>query len=57
MATWLESQFSLNGKKALVTGASKGIGAEIAIAMAKAGVPDQGERSSKRGLQTKAGSH
>jgi len=37
MATWLESQFSLNGKKALVTGASKGIGAEIAIAMAKAG--------------------
>lgn len=37
MATWLESQFSLNGKKALVTGASKGIGAQIAIAMAKAG--------------------
>ena len=37
MATWLESQFSLNGKKALVTGASKGIGAEIAIAMARAG--------------------
>ena len=37
MATWLESQFSLSGKKALVTGASKGIGAGIAIAMAKAG--------------------
>lgn len=37
MATWLESQFSLNGKKALVTGASKGIGAAIAIAMAQAG--------------------
>ena len=37
MSTWLESQFSLNGKKALVTGASKGIGAGIAIAMAKAG--------------------
>lgn len=37
MSNWLESQFSLNGKKALVTGASKGIGAEIAIAMAKAG--------------------
>lgn len=37
MATWLESQFSLNGKKALVTGASKGIGAAIAVAMAQAG--------------------
>lgn len=37
MSNWLESQFSLNGKKALVTGASKGIGAEIAIALAKAG--------------------
>ena len=37
MSTWLESQFSLSGKKALVTGASKGIGAGIAIAMAKAG--------------------
>ena len=37
MTNWLESQFSLNGKKALVTGASKGIGASIAIAMAQAG--------------------
>jgi 2-deoxy-D-gluconate 3-dehydrogenase len=37
MANWLESQFSLGGKKALVTGASKGIGASIAIAMAQAG--------------------
>jgi len=37
MATWLESHFSLIGKKALVTGASKGIGASIAIAMAQAG--------------------
>lgn len=37
MTTWLESQFSLTGKKALVTGASKGIGASIAIAMAQAG--------------------
>lgn len=37
MATWLESHFSLIGKKALVTGASKGIGASIAIALAQAG--------------------
>lgn len=37
MSKWLESQFSLHGKKALVTGASKGIGASIAIAMAQAG--------------------
>jgi len=37
MTTWLESQFSLTGKKALVTGSSKGIGASIAIAMAQAG--------------------
>lgn len=37
MATWIEEQFSLNGKRALVTGASKGIGASIAIAMANAG--------------------
>lgn len=37
MTNWLESQFSLNGKKALVTGASKGIGASIAIAMSQAG--------------------
>lgn len=37
MATWLESQFSLTGKRALVTGASKGIGASIAIALAQAG--------------------
>ena len=37
MTSWLESQFSLTGKKALVTGSSKGIGAAIAIAMANAG--------------------
>jgi 2-deoxy-D-gluconate 3-dehydrogenase len=37
MTNWLESQFSLSGKKALVTGASKGIGASIAVAMARAG--------------------
>ena len=37
MTNWLESQFSLSGKKALVTGASKGIGASIAVAMAQAG--------------------
>ncbi len=37
MTNWLQSQFSLAGKKALVTGASKGIGASIAIAMAQAG--------------------
>jgi len=37
MTNWLQSQFSLTGKTALVTGASKGIGASIAIAMAQAG--------------------
>ncbi len=37
MTTWIETQFSLKGKRALVTGASKGIGAEIAIAMSRAG--------------------
>lgn len=37
MSNWLESTFSLRGKTALVTGASKGIGAAIAIAMAEAG--------------------
>jgi 2-dehydro-3-deoxy-D-gluconate 5-dehydrogenase len=37
MTSWLESQFSLTGKKALVTGSSKGIGASIAVAMAQAG--------------------
>ena len=37
MTNWLQSQFSLTGKTALVTGASKGIGASIAIAMAEAG--------------------
>jgi 2-deoxy-D-gluconate 3-dehydrogenase len=37
MTNWLQSQFSLAGKTALVTGASKGIGASIAIAMAQAG--------------------
>jgi 2-deoxy-D-gluconate 3-dehydrogenase len=37
MTNWLESQFSLVGKKALVTGSSKGIGAAIAQALAHAG--------------------
>jgi len=37
MTSWLESQFSLAGKKALVTGSSKGIGAAIAQALAYAG--------------------
>lgn len=37
MTSWLESQFSLVGKKALVTGSSKGIGASIAQALAQAG--------------------
>lgn len=37
MNNWLESKFSLKGRKVLVTGASKGIGASIAIAMAHAG--------------------
>jgi 2-deoxy-D-gluconate 3-dehydrogenase len=37
MISWLESQFSLIGKKALVTGSGKGIGAAIAQALAHAG--------------------
>jgi 2-deoxy-D-gluconate 3-dehydrogenase len=37
MSNFLDSQFSLVGSRALVTGASKGIGAEIAIALAAAG--------------------
>jgi 2-deoxy-D-gluconate 3-dehydrogenase len=37
MSNWVESHFGLSGKKVLVTGSSKGIGAEIAIAMAQAG--------------------
>lgn len=37
MSTWLEDNFSLRGKKVLVTGSSKGIGAAIAVAMANAG--------------------
>jgi len=37
MTNWLESQFSLTGKKAIVTGSSKGIGASIAQALAHAG--------------------
>lgn len=37
MTSWLESQFSLTGKKALITGSSKGIGASIAQALAQAG--------------------
>ena len=37
MTNWLEAQFSLTGKKAIVTGSSKGIGAAIAQALAHAG--------------------
>lgn len=37
MSNWVESHFGLSGKKVLVTGSSKGIGASIAIAMAEAG--------------------
>jgi 2-deoxy-D-gluconate 3-dehydrogenase len=37
MTSWLESQFSLRGKRALVTGSSKGIGSAIAISLAQAG--------------------
>jgi len=37
MTDWLHSHFSLQGKRALITGASKGIGAAIAVAMAQAG--------------------
>ena len=37
MSNWVESHFGLSGKKVLVTGSSKGIGAAIAIAMAEAG--------------------
>ena len=37
MSQWIESQFALHGKRALVTGASKGIGKAIAVAMASAG--------------------
>lgn len=35
--TWVEENFGLNGKHALVTGASKGIGAACALALANAG--------------------
>ncbi len=37
MNTYIESQFSLNGKVALVTGATHGIGFGIAVALGKAG--------------------
>lgn len=37
MSSWVETQFGLSGKKVLVTGSSKGIGAAIAVAMARAG--------------------
>jgi 2-deoxy-D-gluconate 3-dehydrogenase len=37
MTSWVESRFGLTGKKVLITGSSKGIGAAIAIAMAEAG--------------------
>ncbi|MFN4140418.1 SDR family NAD(P)-dependent oxidoreductase [Aestuariivirga sp.] len=36
-ANWLESQFSCEGKRVLVTGASRGIGQELAVAFAHAG--------------------
>jgi 2-deoxy-D-gluconate 3-dehydrogenase len=55
MTNWVESQFGLTGKKVLVTGASKGIGAAIALAMAEAGaeIVLQG-RSSESLASTKA---
>ena len=37
MTTNLESMFGLSGKRALVTGASRGIGAAIAMALGAAG--------------------
>lgn len=37
MSNWVQSRFGLDGKKVLVTGSSKGIGASIALAMAEAG--------------------
>ena len=55
MNNWVEDRFGLSGKKVLVTGSSKGIGASIAIAMAEAGaqVVLQG-RSSQSLSSTKA---
>lgn len=37
MNTWLHQQFGLDGKRAVVTGASRGIGRAIAVALAAAG--------------------
>lgn len=55
MTSWIESRFGLTGKKVLITGSSKGIGAAIAIAMAEAGaeIVLQG-RSSQSLAPTKA---
>ncbi len=37
MTAFLEAMFSLKGRRALVTGASRGIGAELALGLARAG--------------------
>ena len=47
--------FDLSGKKALITGASRGIGQEIAVAFAEAGADLALVARSEDGLATTAG--